>query len=170
MGKRWFLVFIILFLVVIFIFLIVQNNQSPTVFPISPMKLNLDISNPPALGETAEITAILTYSSKIKENMPNVSISIILPKGLKLLEGNLIWEGEIKKNISYSILVKSIAVGNWTIEGNARTPPEGETYFGGRDFIYLTVTEDDAWFNKERFREIKECPKGENCTTSEPPN
>lgn len=138
--------------------------------PSSPIKIDLSMSQPPSLEETAEITIFLTYLTEIKENLPNVSMKIILPEGLELVEGNPIWEGEIENNISYSIIVKSIEVGNWTIEGNARAPPEGETYFGGRGFIYLTITENSAWINKERFREIKECPPGVNCGTTEPPN
>ena len=133
--------------IIIFLFIIkpILNSASA---PSSPMKLDLSISNAPALGETAEITATITYIfGQNKDYVLNTTANITLPEGFELINGYLDWEGIIKPEvpeINFSILIKSVKTGDWTIEGRAKTPPTGSTYFGGRDFIYISVMEDEA--------------------------
>lgn len=127
----------------------------------SPIKLNLSLSKAPALGQTTEIIAILTYIGKIKENMPEAVANINLPDGFELISGNIVWKGKLEASINFSIVIKAIKIGNWTIEGSVRSPPEGEAYFGGRDFIYITVLKDNAIISDTPF------PKpAESCVDS----
>ena len=71
----------------------------------------------------------------------STSARISLRKGLETESGDLTWEGELEKESSFSIVIMSVETGDWTIEGTARNPPTGETWIGGRDFIYISVRE-----------------------------
>ena len=167
-----FLVSLLLIGVVVFLLAINSNYTQKEMkdgSPISPMKLDLSISNPPPLGETAELTATVTYiEGEVKQNRSGVA-EIILPEGLELVSGEARWAGKVEPEINFSVVVRSVKIGNWTIEGISRTPPTGETWMGGRDFIYLSVTENGSFISKKRFKEPRECPHGFNCGTSEPP-
>lgn len=74
-------------------------------------------------------------------------------------KSNSTWNGYLKKEpIQFSITVKAIEIGNWTIEANARTPPTGDAWVGGIDFLYLSVSENSAEVRKDRpFPKPREC-------------
>ncbi len=142
----------------------------------SLIKLELSLSKAPALGKTAEITATITSKLKNKFNDTYDALAnIALPEGFELINGNLTWQGLLKPETNFSIVIKSIKTGNWTIESTVRTPVTGNTWFGGRDFIYITILEDNAIVSETPFQKSAEsCEEiyvdGEllQCTTAEP--
>lgn len=154
-----------------------EEELPPSETPASPpMRVDLSLSRAPALGETAEVIAVINYTGKIKENVPETTANIILPAGFELINGNSTWSGYLKKEpTQFSITVKAVQTGNWTIEAKARSPPTGDTYFDGRDSIYITVLEDRSMISGTSFSKPAEpCAEmyidGElvRCTTSEP--
>src|SRR3989344_3520501 len=167
------IIILIVLLLLINLYLIYPNylfdkTMTDNVAPSSPMKMNLFISQPPVVGETAEIVAVIKWIPDIKPGMPNTFARIILPEGFELLKGNLEWEGKLQKEANFSVIVKSVKVGNWTIEGIARNPPTGDTFSGGRDFIYILIGEQSSFIQEWPFPEERECPQGQNCTRGEP--
>lgn len=120
--------------------------------PSSPMKINVSLSKAPALNGITEITATIWYTSKIKENMSETIAQIILPNGFEVVNGNATWKGYVKNEPKqFSILVKAIRIGNWTIEANIRSPPTGSEHVGGRDWTYVSVFENKGIISKEPF-------------------
>jgi len=91
------------------------------------------------LGETAEIIVKITKRSPNDDFIYDTIINITLPEGLELIEGDLNWRGMVSSEEEFSITVKAVEKGDWTIEGKARSPPTGQTYMGGIDFIYLSI-------------------------------
>jgi len=157
----------------------IKSNIDDASAPSSPMRLDLSFSNVPSLGQTAEITAKITQKFGNKNNSYDTAAIIILPEGFELISGNPEWEGElsvIKPEINFSIIIKAIKTGNWTIEGYAQTPPNGQYWFGSREFIYISVMEKSAIISDVPFIEPSEpCEDtyidGElvKCTTIELP-
>ena len=172
MQKRtvvWLFIFIFLILIINYVvrtyylgnkkFRLGEDSPAPS----SPMKMNLFISQPPVMGETAEIVAVIRWIPTNIPPMEDTTAQIILPDGFELLEGDLKWEGELQKEVNFSITIRAIKVGNWTIEGLARSPPTGETFSGGRDFIYISVGKHNSFIQEWSFPEPWSCPNGENC-------
>lgn len=135
-----------------------QIQETPAA---SPLKMDISLSKAPALGETAEIIATIQYIVEIKENMsvPKTVANIILPEGFELTSGDPTWEGYVKNEPQqFSILVKAVEVGDWTIQARARSPPTdtGEGYIGGGDNIYVSVLEDKGIISEKSFPKPKE--------------
>jgi len=118
--------------------------------PCFPIELNLSISDAPALNETAELTCTITSTSVF--GAPNTIAKITLPPGLELISGNLSWEGDIPSNgqESFNLIIKSVKIGNWTIEASAAYPvPDG--WCGDADCLFISVSEDTTLVSKECF-------------------
>jgi len=101
-----------------------------------PIEVNLSISNAPALNKTAELTCTITSSI----DAPNTTAQITLPAGFMLASGNLSWHGDIVGNAqeSFSVVIKSVEIGNWTIEASAGYPVPGG-WNGDEDRLYILV-------------------------------
>lgn len=93
----------------------------------------LTIDKAPALNQTAELT--LTISAV--RNFSNITAKIILPEGLELVSGNLVWHGALIENKTQSIhaKVKAVKIGTWTIDGAVT---------GASDQIYLSIQENEG--------------------------
>lgn len=114
---------------------------------IPPTRIELSISKAPALGETVEIVGTVWYASKIKENMSETVANITLPEGFKLVSGNPSWRGYVKNEPQqFSITVKAVKIGNWTIEARARNLVlQGS----GFDYMYISIFEDKGILTDE---------------------
>ncbi len=174
MKKRFvFLIIAVLLIVLImlFVFLAIMNKveiKTATPPPSSPMKLDISISRIPSLGETAKITAMISY---VNNESLNTTAQIKIPEGFELISGDPIWNGTLKRSFEFDIGVRAIKVGNWAIEGIARTPPTGESFFGGRDFIYISVGRYISYTRESPFPKKSEpCAAGLNCATTERPH
>lgn len=106
-----------------------------------PLTTDLSISNPPALGQTAELTMTLTLGW----NPLNFSASILLPEGLEFVSGNLSWQGEVNEDepIQFKAVVKAVKTGTWLV----RALPQQ----GSGDQFYLRISEDSAQVSKNPF-------------------
>ena len=113
--------------------------------PSSPMKVELSVSNAPALNEIVELTCSITSVS----DAPNTTAQIVLAESFELVGGNLSWNGDMivpeeekrkhprpnrsdpeydrlceeyeypKGKAEFGVLIKSVEVGNWTITATA---------------------------------------------------
>ena len=134
-------------------------TPSPTTSPSEgvsslPQRINLSISNAPALNQTAELVCEMLIEST------NTTTEIELPGGFELVSGNLTW-----KDGGGSVIVKAVKTGNWTIAAAAEhyvvTENGALCHDWGRvDRIYVAVREDTAWISETPFTEIPPLPPG----------
>ena len=122
--------------------------------PSPPQRINLSISNAPALNQTAELTCEMLIEST------NTTTEIELPEGFELVSGNLTW-----KDGGGSVIVKAVKTGNWTIAAAAEhyVVTENGTLchdWGSVDRVYVAVREDTAWVSETPFTEIPPLPPG----------
>lgn len=108
--------------------------------PYLPIKTALDISNAPALGQTAELTVTFTTGF----NASDFSASIDLPEGLEFVSGTLFWKGEVIEGvpIQFKAIVKATKTGTWLIRTKG---------LGIGDQLYLSISEHSAQVSKEPF-------------------
>ncbi len=118
--------------------------------PTPPIEVNLAFPNgAPPLNQTAELTCtIITRSLPMKD----IDLEIILPDGFELVSGELSWNGELPRNSSINAInaeVKSIELGNWTIDIKYHINPIGPGGYGGdgRRQVYVSILEDSAEWN-----------------------
>ena len=127
-----------------------QETDDGKTAPADP--INLEISFPngaPALNQTAELKCTV----KPYESLHNMSVKISLPSGFELISGNLSWFGSISANEEIEVIravVKSIEVGNWTIEGTSYLNPEENFGLGSNGWypVYVAVSENSAEWGK----------------------
>ena len=118
----------------------------------SPMRAefyrgNFSVSDAPILNKTVE----LIFTLESMDDAPNTTIKIFLPEGIRLIKGNLVWNGDIKKNekIEHQISVKVIKEGEWQI----RAWVENEKFKGfNRAFFACLVS------TKTSGELLKSCP------------
>lgn len=114
----------------------VQDDEEPPGSPYLPIETTLSISNPLALGETAELT--VTFSAEL--NASDISTSIELPEGLEYVSGDLSWNGDVFENeqVQFSAVVKAVKTGTWLVMARGF----------GYDQLYLTISENSASVSK----------------------
>ena len=152
------------------------NVKVETGAPSSALRLELYISDAPVLGKTANVTVIINPNFENKYNKTyDIVANITLPRGFELVSGDTTWKGALEPQIEFSIVVRAIKTGNWTIEGFARNPPTGSYWEGAKGFIYITVMEDESIIWNEPFSQPiipceEEYVNGElvRCTFSKP--
>lgn len=125
-------------------------SESATTPPANPMKVDLSISNAPALNETAELTCTITSHY----DAPNVTTEIILDNGLELVAGDLVWEGDLAADtpIRFKATIKSIKTGDWIIQAKAGYSPDEGAYYMDGSGLYISVGEDSATVGHRRPR------------------
>jgi len=76
-------------------------------------KGNFSVSDAPILNRTVE----LVFTLETIDDAPNTTIKMFLPEGIELVEGNLLWNGDIKKDekIEHKISIKVVKEGEWRI-------------------------------------------------------
>ena len=113
--------------------------------PSSPIRVDISLSNAPALNQTAMITVTL-YSPRYRDN---VSSRIFLSEGISFLEGDMSWEGFLYENstIKFNATVKIIKTGDFDITARAFIENEG----AGRDILYLRILENETFVSKAHF-------------------
>ena len=122
--------------------------------PSLPQRINLSISNAPALNQTTEVMCeMLTEST-------NTTTEIELPEGFELVSGNLTWNDG-----GGSVIVKAVKTGNWTITATTTHDVFTEDGILCHDWtdvecIHVAVREDTAWISETPFTEIPPLPPG----------
>ena len=108
--------------------------------PSTPITVSLSIiPTTPNLNEITEITA--TVSSIL--DAPNTKVEIILPNGVNLVSGNLVWEGDLEADVpvSFSANIIFTKAENIRIETVAMHAIDEENSWGDMDVIYLYYSE-----------------------------
>jgi hypothetical protein len=126
-----------------------ENNgtQSQTLITPTPL-ISVEVSfqdDAPSLNQTAELLCIvITHRVSAK----NMSINVELPDAFELVSGELSWTGDVSADSEATViraLVKSVQVGNWTIDTRSQMDPQENSGYGGGDYpIYVSVLEDSA--------------------------
>lgn len=102
--------------------------------PEPPIYLLMHLSNftePAGVGSEADLTVFLIPWV----DMQDISAEIVLPEGLSLVDGNLVWNGNLKANIreKFSARIRAEKVGNWTIVVAAGSCLPDGPWFGDSD-------------------------------------
>ena len=106
--------------------------------PKTPITISLSMPTTPLLNEVTKITA--TVNSIL--DAPDTTARIILPEGVTLVSGDLIWEGDLKAGIptSFSANIKFTKVENVRIEAVANHIIDDENSWGDIDVIYVNYS------------------------------
>ena len=143
--------------VLMIVALLLVPNLGCNIFSKGPshaMDVDLSLSRAPRLGETAELTLVVTspYCAD------NVTVKAILPEGFELVSGDLTWRGDIPEGwrdksrktaakggtVKLEAVIKAVEVGSWAIEGKAGHRLGPRSFQGGIDIVYFLISEDSA--------------------------
>jgi hypothetical protein len=124
-----------------------QQPNSPSSTPTPPIEIEVAFPDgAPPLNQTAELTCTI-----ITRNLPmkDIDLEIILPDGLELVRGQLSWNGELPRDSVINAInaeVKSVKLGNWTIEIPYHINPIEPGGYGGdgKRKVYISIMEDSA--------------------------
>jgi len=137
-------------LVLVFLLLSMKMNltMADENSPESPMKIELNLPDSPALNQTAVLSCVVTSIV----DAPDTTVEILLPEGLILVDGNLTWQGDIQKNESTEILVtiQAIKTGEWMIEARAKSMTGSDSWIGAREFLYIYITQQKGMASSQK--------------------
>ena len=90
----------------------------------------------------------------------NLSAEIVLPDGFVHVSGDLTWQGDLNPGqpIQITSTIKSVKTGDWSIGGSIK---------GAFDYLYVTVSEDDATISREPFKIKPDSTTTEGLNSSE---
>lgn len=130
--------------VVIVLALINFVKADSTVWTLSSSTVSINLT----FNETPLVNKIVNLTTQLLSiiNATNTTANITLPYGVELIGGSTQWNGSLIENITrnLTITIRVNSTGNFSIEANARDPPNGSTYMGAREFIYLEVTDSNT--------------------------
>lgn len=112
----------------------------PATVPIQITEITVEPE--PLIGEVATVH----FEFMSTEDAPDTTLEIVLQDGIKLVSGNLIWQGSLTANQteSHEISICTQFEGTWRIEGWIWSDhPTGGSYQDG-DGIFLEVSENAA--------------------------
>lgn len=94
----------------------------------SPLDVELRLSRAPLVGEEAKLE--LTLESR--ERLGDVSLAVSLPEGAELVEGDLLWRGDVaaSQRIVFPLKFRVTAPGNKSIRATAFTRVDDHTSYG----------------------------------------
>ena len=103
----------------------------------TPINVSLSMPAIPTLNENTEVTCTVSSVS----DAPNTTARIILPDEVRLVSGDLTWQGDLKadESLSFSATVRFEESGNYAIEAVARRVIDEENSWGDIDVLYLNV-------------------------------
>jgi hypothetical protein len=106
----------------------------------------LAFSELPLLNRSAD----LNFTVNPVFDVSDVEIQFSLPHGMQLVEGPLVWNGNIvaHEEIRQSIRVKIVKTGNYEVKVSVKGIPSGWNNVSERYYIYLTVSESDTTLNQ----------------------
>jgi len=119
-------------------------HESPPAEPIT-VHLSFPDGAPPLNQEAELVCTVKTPAMSAK----NLSLSVNLPEALELVSGDLSWSGDVAQGGEIEVIravVRSVEIGNWTIELIAYLDPEenGGFAISGSSHIYVSISEDSA--------------------------
>ncbi len=151
MNWKFLVVIGLMMVSIFFIYSCKLNSEKPT----APFNVNLNIEGKPNINGVVKLEFIV----EPLHNLSNVSITIILPKGIEVVSGELSRKTETIKNeeMKLTAFVKITEFGNFIIEGLAMWRPSDSYYAGMKDSISISVSE-DASVVKKHYKEFKKIP------------
>ncbi|MEM7826747.1 MAG: hypothetical protein QXQ40_00805 [Candidatus Aenigmatarchaeota archaeon] len=142
---------------------IMVNNDEDA--PSSPMDLIL-LSTPFSVEKVATISVKIGKREGYPTegvNWPGTNAELILPEGLKLIEGNLHWQGDIigDEVAQFQVKVQAIQNGEWKVEAYAKYLIDETNWLGDMERFYILVTDDTVLISEQPFTPISPGGKGE---------
>lgn len=115
----------------------------PTESPVVVTLLAEDFE-PPKLGGEGKLTVTLTSNMDVYD----VTVQVNLPRGISLVSGRLLWNGDVKANVStsFSLMVKACEVGTWNIAATANyylTSGVWSRWYGDTGQLGIYISEDE---------------------------
>ena len=110
------------------------------------IKVQLSFSEPPVLNKPVQVTATFSMGEGYDRDAHNVTARIILPEGIKKIDGDLEWYGNMIVGNIYTIsaTVESTQTGVWKVEARAIYSPNKTESLGGTAELYVIVSENSA--------------------------
>lgn len=110
------------------------------------LTLTSSISPEPIVGR------IVNYHVEMSSTgtpVPNVTLTITLPSGIELIQGDLSWHGDLAKDekIIRDLTIRVTTPGEWIVKADAGTnmgPGAGRTYLSFTQALYITSSADSA--------------------------
>jgi hypothetical protein len=115
--------------------------------PSTPVHVQLFMSQPPAVGEQAEIV----MEVRTVEDAPEVTAEIELPPGVEVVSGETSWTGSLRAGeaIEFSAAIVFTEPGEYGISAVALAPINPDMIYGDNAAVFLTVGEDGSSFGLE---------------------
>jgi len=106
------------------------------------LSVSLSLSSPPTQNNTAVLTCTVSAASSLHDVIARVDLS----DGLELVDGVLLWEGNLAQDgqAQFSAVVTPVTTGHFTIAGIAQYKAEDHRWVVAEDLIYLSVSQDNA--------------------------
>ena len=107
----------------------------------APLQLtDISISPDPIIGQTA--TLHIEVMSKYDE--PDAAIIVDLPPGVKLMDGELLWEGSLTANQpqSHELSICVLYEGDWRLWMAAQSQIAENGFYGDTETLHLITTGD----------------------------
>ena len=107
------------------------------------------VTGEPVLNQEVEVVFSVTpITDSIK-----TKIYMYLPEGIELVQGDLYWEGDIKKGdiVQIKITVKSIQEGQWVMSAYVEGLLDGEADKNLDYFLYFLTSKDTGQVSRTRF-------------------
>jgi hypothetical protein len=87
--------------------------------------------------------------SATRWQVPHVALTITLPSGVELIEGDLSWRGDLAQDekVIKDLTIRVITPGEWIVKAYADTDMgtgSGHTYLGFTQSLYITSSTDSA--------------------------
>ncbi len=107
------------------------------------------VTGEPILNHEVEI--VLSVNPVM--DAPNTSITLFLPEGIELVQGDLYWEGDIKKGdlVEILIMVKSIQEGQWEILAYVESVYSSRRKEHYPYYLYFLSAKDSGQVSRTRF-------------------
>jgi uncharacterized repeat protein (TIGR01451 family) len=110
------------------------------------LTLTSSISPEPIVGQTVSYHVELSATGT---PVPNVTLTITLPSGIELIQGDLSWHGDLTKDekIVKDLTIRVTTPGEWIVKAYADTdmgPGAGRTYLSFTQALYITSSTNSA--------------------------
>lgn len=122
----------------IILFNYTQEITPPMMPPKSLVKwpIEIDLSVSPFSTDTEKIAELTTTIKTLDFEAENFSIRVNIPRGFKVISGDVFWQGDIPKNgsIQFTTIIKAVEDGDWVINTSQS--------FGMGDIFYISTCND----------------------------
>jgi hypothetical protein len=108
-----------------------------------PMEIMTSISPDPVVGQDVTLHTEISVGGV---HAPNTTVEISLSPGVELVEGDLIWKGDIEpdQTISFDVTIRVTTAGDWPVSIYAYSSPDGESRWGDQEFFYIRSSDTSA--------------------------